>query len=119
MNATSFAARQHARAHLDQDAARLAKNKLVDLFAGDANSVASLSCESPHLLADSSKQRIDAAALADFNQLADTAGFDDWRAKMFAGEIVNNTEHRPAMHWALRAADAPAEVKATQAKMAA
>jgi glucose-6-phosphate isomerase len=119
MNATTFAARQHARSRIDQEAARLAKAKLVDLFTVDANRVQALTFEAPHLIADFSKQRIDRAALAAFDQLADAADFDGWRAKMFAGEIVNNTEERPAMHWALRAPDAPPEVKATRAKMAA
>ncbi len=45
--------------------------------------------------------------------------FAGWRAKMFAGDIVNTSEGRPAKHWLLRAADAPDEVKAARAKMIA
>ncbi|MFT3729177.1 MAG: glucose-6-phosphate isomerase [Terricaulis sp.] len=119
MNTTDFAARQQALSRIDAEAVRLAKTKLTDLFSGDANRVPSLTFEAPHVMADFSKQRIDGAALSALGQLAEAADFDGWRAKMFAGEIVNNTENRPAMHWALRANDAPAEVKATRAKMAA
>jgi glucose-6-phosphate isomerase len=119
MNTTDFAARQQALSHIDAEAARLAKIKLVDLFAADSNRVHKFTFQAPHLVADFSKQRIDAAALDALARLAEVADFDGWRAKMFAGELVNNTEHRPAMHWALRALDAPPEVKATREKMAA
>jgi glucose-6-phosphate isomerase len=89
------------------------------LFAADPDRVQALSFDAPHLRADFSKQRIDGAGLSALGHLAETADFDGWRAKMFAGEIVNNTENRPAMHWALRAPNPPPEVKATRDKMAA
>jgi len=119
MNATGFAATSQAWSKVEQEAARLEKIRLLDLFATDPERVQKLTFEAPHLMADFSKQRIDGAALATLNQVADAADFDGWRAKMFAGDEVNPTEHRPAMHWALRARQPRPEVAAVRQKMAA
>ncbi|QGZ96504.1 glucose-6-phosphate isomerase [Terricaulis silvestris] len=100
MNATPFAA---VAAH----AQRLKQKTLLELFAADANRAEALTFEAPHLIADFSKQRIDAEALASIGALAEAMQFDDWRARMFAGEIVNTTEGRAAKHWALRIQDPP------------
>ena len=112
MNATDFAA-------IETHAAQLAKSTLLDLFAADAARVEKLTINAPHLIADFSKQRIDAKALDLLAQLAERADFDGWRGKLFAGEIVNNTEGRAAKHWLLRAGDAPADVREVRARMAA
>lgn len=108
MNATSFAATRAAWADIEREAARLAKSALVDLFQDDPARVDALTCAAPHLIADFSKQRIDAAALDALAALASAADFDGWRAKLFAGEPVNTTEARAAMHWKLRIQDPPA-----------
>jgi glucose-6-phosphate isomerase len=108
-----------AWAVLDAEAQRLKNTRLVDLFAGDPKRAHALTVEAPHLTADFSKQRIDAAALAALAQLAEAMSFETWRRKLFAGEIVNASEGRAAKHWALRAPDAPEEVRATRAKMTA
>lgn len=100
MSATPFAA---IAAH----AQRLKQKTLLDLFAADANRAERLTFEAPHLIADFSKQRIDADALASIGALAQAMDFDGWRAKMFAGDIVNTTEGRAAKHWALRIQDPP------------
>jgi len=107
MNTTDFAAMTQAWSVVERDAARLANASLLDLFAADARRVDALTFEAPHLIADFSKQRIDAAALASLTALAWAADFDGWRGKMFGGEIVNNTEGRAAMHWKLRQTDPP------------
>ena len=99
------------------EAARLRALRIADLFA-DAARVEKLTFRAPHLIADFSKQRIDDGALAALAALADAAGFDDWRAKLFAGDVVNATEGRAVKHWALRAGDAPAEVLDVRARMA-
>lgn len=111
MNATPFDAMQQAWSRIEAHAARLRNAPLLDLFAADAARTEALTFAAPHLLADFSKQRIDPAALAAFADLAVAAAFDHWRAHMFAGDIVNTTEHRPAKHWLLRAANPPAEVR--------
>ncbi len=107
MSATEFAAMKQAWTHVETEAARLKGVALLDLFRADSSRVAALTLEAPHVRADFSKQRIDAAALASFGGLARAADFDGWRAKMFAGDIVNTTEGRAAKHWALRITDPP------------
>jgi len=63
-----------------------------------------LALQAPGLLADFSKQRVDDEILAALHALADEAGLPDRRDRLFAGEPVNVTERRPALHTALRAA---------------
>lgn len=104
---TDFAAMTRAWSDVEREAARLARTRLIDLFAADEARAEALTFEAPHLVADFCKQRIDGAALAALGGLADAARFDDWRRAMFAGEIVNTTEGRPAMHWKLRVTDPP------------
>ncbi|MBI1358665.1 MAG: glucose-6-phosphate isomerase [Alphaproteobacteria bacterium] len=56
----------------------------------------------PHLEADVAKQPIDAGAMSAmlaFARERDLAGHIE---KLFAGGIVNASENRPALHWALR-----------------
>jgi glucose-6-phosphate isomerase len=96
-----------ARAALDAEAKRLKAIALTDLFAADSNRVDKWTLQAPRLIADFSKQRVDDGALKALSDLAVAADFNGWRAKMFAGEIINPTENRPAMHWALRGPDAP------------
>ena len=81
---------------VELEAARLRGAKLLDLFANDPNRASALSFEAPYLRADFSKQRIDGAALSAIGALAQAADFDGWRAKLFAGDIVNTTENRAA-----------------------
>ncbi|CAD6511045.1 glucose-6-phosphate isomerase [Paraburkholderia metrosideri] len=75
------------------------------------------------LAADFSKHRITDETLKLLVQLAREAGVEKRRDAMFAGEVVNPTEGRAALHTALRATGpkAPfhAEIKAERAKMAA
>ncbi|HET7843665.1 MAG TPA: glucose-6-phosphate isomerase [Xanthomonadales bacterium] len=52
---------------------------------------------------DLSRQRLDRAAFAALLDLARTAGLQPAIAAMYAGEAVNTTERRPALHVALRA----------------
>lgn len=51
---------------------------------------------------DFSRQRLDEATLALLLQLAQERKLPDWTGHFFAGSPVNNTEHRPALHMALR-----------------
>ncbi|NIE68115.1 glucose-6-phosphate isomerase [Burkholderia sp. Ax-1719] len=74
------------------------------------------------LAADFSKNRINDATLKLLVQLAREAGVEQRRDAMFAGEVVNPTEGRAALHTALRATEpnAPfhAQILAEKAKMA-
>ena len=80
---------------------------LAELFACDANRLASLSArlELPDDTAiqfDWSKTHLDDAHLAAFVALAEAAGFAARRAALFEGEVVNPSEHRAAEHTAQR-----------------
>lgn len=71
-------------------------------FAQDPQRAQRLSFEAPGVFADLSKNRIDAEVLRGLLALARERQVEARRDAMFAGEIVNPTEQRPAMHWLLR-----------------
>jgi glucose-6-phosphate isomerase len=54
------------------------------------------------LLFDYSKQRLNKAALAELIALAVACNVEEKRDAMFRGDVVNPTEHRAALHTALR-----------------
>jgi len=81
---------------------RMATASLRELFAADASRAARFSLEFGDLLLDFSKQRVDAEAMRLLFGLAAQAHVPAWTARMFAGEQVNNTEGRAALHVALR-----------------
>lgn len=58
--------------------------------------------KAPHLEADVAKQPIDAGSMASMQALAAERGLGAKIKSLFAGEIVNASENRPALHWALR-----------------
>ena len=74
------------------------------------------------LAIDFSKNRIDDTTVALLAQLARESGVAELRDAMFAGEVVNPTEGRAALHTALRASDAAApyhaQILAERAKLA-
>ena len=63
------------------------------------------------ILFDWSKTHLTDELLADFEALADAAGFAEARRKLFAGDIVNPTENRAAEHSALRGVGKEASVE--------
>ncbi len=71
-----------------------------------------MTVEAAGLLADFSKQRLDDAALAALFAMARAARFDQARALLFGGAIMNPTENRPALHMALRGVGGSPEVAA-------
>src|SRR5262245_34243035 len=58
--------------------------------------------KAPHLKADVGKQPIDEGAMSALQALAEERGLKAKIADLFAGRIVNSSENRPALHWALR-----------------
>ena len=76
---------------------------LRDLFANDPQRAERLSAEAGELFLDYSKHIVTDESLALLGALAERAGLRRRIDAMFAGEHVNLTEDRPALHVALRA----------------
>jgi glucose-6-phosphate isomerase len=94
-----------------QSARRLSAVHLRELL-GDPTRHDSLRLAAGPIDADFSKQRIDADALAALAGLAASSGFESARSDLFAGDIVNPTEHRAALHTALRGVGGDAKIAA-------
>ena len=75
---------------------------LEALFKADARRFDRFHVRLGDLVYDYSKQRVDDEVLAALFKLARAADLEGKRDRMFAGAIVNPTEHRPALHTALR-----------------
>ncbi len=82
------------------------------LFAADPNRAARYTVALDDLTLDVSKTSVSDAAMDALLALARAADLDGFRARLFAGEVVNPTEGRAAMHMALRA-PASAGMRAT------
>jgi glucose-6-phosphate isomerase len=78
-------------------------SRITPLFAADSGRAARFTAHFDDLSLDFSKSSIDDTALDTLFALAETAGLEDFRRRLFGGEPVNETEHRAAMHMALRA----------------
>ena len=86
-------------------AARPGGRAITPLFAADPRRAARHSFVLGDLTLDLSKTAIDDAVEAALFALANAAGVEDFRARLFAGAPVNASERRAAMHMALRAPD--------------
>jgi glucose-6-phosphate isomerase len=75
---------------------------IADLFARDARRFADFHIVLDDLLFDFSKHRIDRTTLKLLIDLAHASKLEERRAAFFAGASVNPTEHRAALHMALR-----------------
>ncbi|MDP3137471.1 MAG: glucose-6-phosphate isomerase [Burkholderiaceae bacterium] len=87
------------QAHFDGGAHAL---DLRDAFAADAQRVQAFSQEAPYLFADLSKNRIDVITEALLFDLARERGVERYRDAMFAGDRINGSEDRAALHCLLR-----------------
>jgi glucose-6-phosphate isomerase len=115
-------------ARLAAEAARLRRRHLRDLL-DEAGRFERMARRIGPVLVDLSRQKLDDDALATLGAIVEESGWADARDAMFRGEAINRSEHRPALHTALRASEsrlpvlAPqhivAEIAATQARMAA
>ncbi|MEQ1930335.1 MAG: glucose-6-phosphate isomerase [Parvularculaceae bacterium] len=76
--------------------------RLRDAFADDPGRATRYALEAAGLFVDFSKNRINDAIFRDLLALARQAGLEDARARMFAGEKINETEDRAVLHVALR-----------------
>ncbi|MBI1341003.1 glucose-6-phosphate isomerase [bacterium] len=85
---------------IEAEARRIATESLADIVA--RRGVDGFVWRGPHLEVDVSRQRIDSAVLSVLAKLVIERGLDAKLADLFAGRIVNASEDRPALHWALR-----------------
>jgi glucose-6-phosphate isomerase len=101
MNAAS--PRSAAFARLAQLAARPAGRRITPLFDADPDRAHRFSAAFDDLTLDYAKSAIDDEVRDALFALAEAADLEGFRRRLFAGEAVNVTEHRAAMHMALRA----------------
>jgi glucose-6-phosphate isomerase len=83
----------------------LAGKTLPQLFAGDPERFDHLSFTWDDWLVDVSKERLARETLMLLVAHARDAGLEGWIAALFAGEKLNQSEGRPALHTALRQQD--------------
>ena len=81
---------------------RLAEQPMRVQFALDPNRFQRYSAKAGELLLDYSKNRIDEDAMKALFELAEAAGVEERRDRMWSGEHINTTEDRAVMHMALR-----------------
>lgn len=81
---------------------RIDKTNMRKMFSKDAKRFSKFSTSVEGMIFDYSKNRIDANVMKSLVKLAKEAGVEDYRDKMFAGEIINGTEKRAVLHTALR-----------------
>ena len=91
----AWAALQRHRSSLETISVR-------ELFTSDGQRFDRFSLSLGDLLVDFSKNRVTAETLSLLVDLAEAAELVSWRDRLFAGEPVNMTESRPALHVALR-----------------
>lgn len=81
----------------------LADTHMRELFRNDPERFHRFAIEAAGLRLDYSKHRINRDTMPLLTALAQACGVPDATRAMFAGDAINNTEHRPALHTALRA----------------
>jgi glucose-6-phosphate isomerase len=92
-----------AWSRLEAAAAAAKDRRIADLFAAEPDRLARLTLAAAGLELDLSKQPWSLADLDAALDLARAAGVEAARARLFAGDLVNASEGRPALHMALRA----------------
>ena len=90
---------------LEAQAKADAKGRIAALFDAEPDRLARLNLDAAGLFLDLSKQPWSRAGFEAALALARAGDVEGHRARLFAGEIVNQTEQRPALHMALRAPD--------------
>lgn len=96
---------QKLQAQIDIQNQQLSKMTLVDLFNNDPKRFERFSIEANGLLLDYSKNHIDQAVHQSLISLAEENQVMAKMQAMHAGESINQTENRPALHCALRDLD--------------
>ncbi|WP_028006347.1 glucose-6-phosphate isomerase [Solimonas flava] len=84
-------------------AAAMRDVRIQDLFERDPARAQHFVCEDVGFYLDYSKQRANRETLGLLFGLARQQQLEAWRARLFAGDHINSTENRAALHMALRA----------------
>jgi glucose-6-phosphate isomerase len=87
---------------LEAQAREMQTRHIAQLFSEDDSRFSQFSIELPGLLLDYSKNLITRETVAALLQLAREADVEGWRDRMFAGDLINQTEQRAVLHTALR-----------------
>jgi glucose-6-phosphate isomerase len=87
---------------LEEHRASLSAVTMRQLFNENARRFDQFSARVGVILLDYSKNMITDETVRLLLQLAREAGVEEWRERMFSGEIINNTEGRAVLHVALR-----------------
>jgi len=87
---------------LDEHYQHMVGVHMRDLFAQDSERFKRHSLKFNDILVDFSKNIINAETLSLLMKLARERDVPGWTRRMFAGEKINNTEHRAVLHTALR-----------------
>ena len=88
---------------LEAHAERMRNVHMRDLFAADPDRFKRFSTRSCGILLDYAKNRITSETLNLLFELAQETDVEGQRQRMFEGKRINETEHRAALHTALRA----------------
>ena len=94
---------------LEEHAREMAGIDLADLLDADASRFENFSIEFGDMLLDYSRSQSNAATVSLLTQLAKERGLSQSIADLFGGKELNTTEHRAALHTALRGSGATAE----------
>jgi glucose-6-phosphate isomerase len=89
---------------------------LAELFAAEPDRLGRLSFDIAGIHFDWSKTHLDRGNIEQLLSRAEEMGFSGKRRSLFAGEIVNPSEQRPATHVAERGSGAPEEVDLATAR---
>ncbi|MCG6943048.1 MAG: glucose-6-phosphate isomerase, partial [Thiohalocapsa sp.] len=81
---------------------QMARVHMLELFAADPERAARMSADVAGLHLDYAKHIVTDETLSLLFDLARAADVEGWRARMFSGEHINNTEDRAVLHVALR-----------------
>ena len=87
---------------LREHGGELRNQRIRDLFRDDPARFQHFSLEQGRLLLDYSKNLVTTETMQHLRALADRQDLAGWIERLFAGEPVNSTENRAAMHMALR-----------------
>ena len=87
---------------LEQHFKTIENTHMRDLFATDPKRFEKFNAHMDDILLDYSKNRITEESFGLLMDLAREVNVEGWRDSMFAGEPINISEYRPALHTALR-----------------